>query len=63
MTSFWLRHQVTSPKLRYQNGVTKKFPFSSPPPPPLAKSWLRPCARVLQLRCIALHGKELDFWS
>jgi len=36
MTLFWWRHQITSPKLRHQN-----FPFSSPPP--LSKSWLRPC--------------------
>jgi len=27
MTSFWWRRQVTSPKLRHQNDVTKIFHF------------------------------------
>jgi len=24
---FWWRHQITSPKIRHQNGVTKNFHF------------------------------------
>jgi len=39
MTSFWLRHHLTSAKLRHQNDVTKIFHFQAPT---LAKSWLRP---------------------
>jgi len=27
MTSFWWRHQITLPKIRYQNDVTKIFHF------------------------------------
>jgi len=27
MTSFWLRHQITSPKLRHYNDITKIFHF------------------------------------
>jgi len=30
MTSFWGRHQITSPKIRHQNGVTKFFHFQAP---------------------------------
>jgi len=32
MTSLWLRHRLTSPKLRHQNDVTKIFHFQAPPP-------------------------------
>jgi len=27
MTSFWWHHQITSPKIRHQNDVTKIFHF------------------------------------
>jgi len=29
MTSFWCRHQITSPKIRHQNDVTKIFRFQA----------------------------------
>jgi len=31
MTSFWWRHQITSPKIRYQNDVTIFFIFKPLP--------------------------------
>jgi len=38
-TSFWWRHQITSPKYAIKMMSQKFFVFK---PTPLAKSWLRP---------------------
>jgi len=46
MTSFWWRHQITSPK--YVIKITSQN-FSIFKPPLLAKSWLRPYSRPLPL--------------
>jgi len=39
--------KITSPKMRYQNDVTRYFYFQAPP---LVKSWLRSC-HVVQFYC------------
>jgi len=47
MTSFWWRHQITSPKLRHQNDVTKIFHFQAPS---LCKVLVAPLLRVLPIK-------------
>jgi len=56
MTSFWLRYQITSPKICHQNVVTIFFHFQ----PPLSKI-LVAILREPEIKSISLHYYYYNF--
>jgi len=54
MTLFWLRHQITLPKLRHRNDVTNIFHFQASPP--LSKVLVPPLSTSIYFKGVA-RGK------